>query len=260
MNSINKTLYIPLYGKAYVSKRGLFLKDQKAEEIWAAAAFSLKGKSASRWLAYYMGIRAAVFDGWVKKQMEEDENCIILHLGCGLDSRCLRVGDGWHLWYDVDQQAVIDERRRHYAENTGYQMLAGDLRECAFLRSLPGDKRALVVMEGVSMYLKPEEMAFLFRRLAGHFREVSLLVDCYTPLAARMSRIKNPIKDVGAEQVYGIAGPEALAEAGLSFVQEYDMTPNCFIDQLQGMKKCIFKKLYAGRFSRKLYRMYEYVK
>ena len=61
MNNVNKTLYIPLYGKAYVSRRGLFLKDPKAEEIWDAEGFPLKGKSASKWLAFYMGIRAAVW-------------------------------------------------------------------------------------------------------------------------------------------------------------------------------------------------------
>ena len=33
MNNVNKTLYIPLYGKAYVSRRGLLLEDKKAEEI-----------------------------------------------------------------------------------------------------------------------------------------------------------------------------------------------------------------------------------
>ena len=26
MNNVNKTLYIPLYGKAYVSKKGLFVR------------------------------------------------------------------------------------------------------------------------------------------------------------------------------------------------------------------------------------------
>ena len=51
MNSVNKTLYIPLYGKSYVSKKGLFLGDKKAEEIWEAAGFTLKGKSKSKWLA-----------------------------------------------------------------------------------------------------------------------------------------------------------------------------------------------------------------
>ena len=45
MNSVNKTLYIPLYGKAYVSKKGIILSDKKAEEIWKEEGFALKGKS-----------------------------------------------------------------------------------------------------------------------------------------------------------------------------------------------------------------------
>ena len=33
MNNVNKTLYIPLYGKAYVSKKGIILKDEMSEKI-----------------------------------------------------------------------------------------------------------------------------------------------------------------------------------------------------------------------------------
>ena len=62
MNSVNKTMYIPLYGKAYVSKKGIILRDKKAEEIWNKEGFPLKGKSKSKWLAYFMGMRAAVYD------------------------------------------------------------------------------------------------------------------------------------------------------------------------------------------------------
>ncbi|MBR6745255.1 MAG: class I SAM-dependent methyltransferase, partial [Clostridia bacterium] len=91
MNKINQTLYIPLYGKAFVSRKGLFLSDPKAEEIWKKEGFPLKGKSKSKWLAYYMGIRAAVFDGWVKAQAEAHADAVILHIGCGMDSRALRV-------------------------------------------------------------------------------------------------------------------------------------------------------------------------
>ena len=62
MNEVNRTLYIPLYGKALVSKRGILLHDPKAEQIWAAEGFPLKGKSRSKWLAYYMAMRAAAID------------------------------------------------------------------------------------------------------------------------------------------------------------------------------------------------------
>ena len=128
MNSVNKTLYIPLYGKAYVSRKGLFLQDKKAEESWGAEGFSLKGKSKSKWLAYYMGIRSAVFDDWLRQQAEAMPGGTILHLGCGLDSRVLRAGIMGLKWYDVDFPEVIAERKRYYTESDEYKMLAADLR------------------------------------------------------------------------------------------------------------------------------------
>ena len=71
MDGVKKPLYIPLYGKAYVSAKGCFLNDKKAEEIWAAEGFPLKGKSKSKWLAYYMGIRSVVFDEWLNQRMTD---------------------------------------------------------------------------------------------------------------------------------------------------------------------------------------------
>ena len=106
MNSVNKTLYIPLYGKSYVSKRGIFLDDKKAEEIWEAEGFALKGKSKSKWLAYYMGVRSAVFDEWVKKQVADVQDAVVIHIGCGMDSRVLRVGTINQKWYDIDFAAL----------------------------------------------------------------------------------------------------------------------------------------------------------
>lgn len=90
MENVNKTLYIPLYGKAYVSHKGIILDDKKAEAIWDAEGFELKGKSKSKWLAYYMGMRSAVFDNWLREQMEKDKNAVVLHIGCGMDSRIER--------------------------------------------------------------------------------------------------------------------------------------------------------------------------
>ena len=71
---------------------------------------------------------------------------------------------------------------------------------------------------------------------------------------------KNPINDVGVTEVYGMDDPKVLEKDGFTFVKEHDMTPKKYIDVLSGMEKTIFSKLYAGGFSKKLYRMYEYRK
>ena len=258
MNGVNKTLYIPLYGKAYVSRKGLFLQDKKAEEIWAAEGFLLKGKSKSKWLAYYLGIRSAVFDKWLRKKMSEAEDAVILHVGCGLDSRVLRVGTNGHLWYDVDFQEVIKERSRYFSESEEYRMIQGDIRSAEWLNDLPKDRPLIVVMEGVSMYLTNEERKKFLQELKIHFSKVSLLMDCYTMLAAKLSRYKNPINEVGATSVYGLDDPHQLESDHFLLKQEHEMTPTEVIDQLRGMEKMIFQKLYAGSTSKKLYRLYEY--
>ena len=260
MNNVNKTLYIPLYGKSYVSKRGLFLDDKRAEEIWAAEGFSLKGKSKSKWLAYYMGVRSAVFDEWTKAKMADDPNAVVIHIGCGLDSRAVRVGVEGRRWYDVDFPEVIEERKRYFPESDNYKMLAGDARDCEWLSGIEEVGSAIVIMEGISMYLTAEEMRGLAKSLGAHFERVALLVDSYTTLAARMSRIKNPINDVGVTEVYGIDDPCDYAGGELAFTEEHEMTPSRYVDELTGLERAVFARLYAGGFSKKLYRLFEYKK
>ena len=261
MNNVNKTLYIPLYGKAYVSKRGLFLKDTKAEEIWATEGFVLKGKAKSKWLAFYMGMRSAVFDQWLKKKLDTIEDALVLHIGCGLDSRILRVDADHHLWYDVDFENVIVERKRYYTESETYHMLGCDVRSKDWVEQLPKRKCVLVVMEGVSMYLQKEDMSSLFEQLSSYFESVHLLMDCYSTFAAKASKYKNPIREVGVTTVYGVDDPRVFEdEMGIRFVQELDMTPEELMNELMGWERWLFKQLYAGRFSKMLYRLYEYKK
>ena len=260
MTEVNKTLYIPLYGKSYVSKKGIILDDKKAEDIWSRVAFELKGKSKSKWLAYYMGMRARVFDDWLRDKLRDNVDTTVIHIGCGLDSRVERVGAAENLWYDVDFPEVIEERRRYYSENGSYKMISADIRNEGWLSEISDRLHAVVVMEGVSMYLTEEELGFVVSMLCRHFEQVSLLMDCYTTFAAKASEIKNPINDVGVTQVYGIDNPKVIEPSGIRFIKECDMTPARLTDQLSGMEKVIFRSVYGGRMSKKLYRLYEYKK
>ena len=253
MDNVNKTLYIPLCGKAYVSRKGIILHDPRAEEIWAAEEFPLKEKSKSKWLAYYMGMRAAVFDRWLKAQMEADPDAVVLHIGCGMDSRCERVGTRGHRWFDIDFPVVIAERKRYYQEQDNYQMVSADVTDPGWLKPLPGGT-AVAVMEGVSMYLSPEKLKAALDGLAAHFDSVHLLMDCYTTFAARASKYKNPINDVGVTKVFGIDDPQVFG----GFVRELEMTPADLVDQLSGMERKMFRTLCAGGAAKKLYRLYEY--
>ncbi len=283
MDGVNKTLYIPLYGKAKVSKKNIILKDPTAEHIWAQESFHLKGKSKSKWLAYYMGMRAWVFDEWLRTMMRKYPDAAVLHIGCGMDSRIHRVGshrevssepkeqdsfNSKQYWYDIDFEDVIKERKKYYKETDFYHMIASDARNTAYLSDISGTE-AIVIMEGISMYLKPEELEELIADLSRHFTSIHILMDCYTTKAAKASKYKNPINDVGVTLVYGLDKPTKLSEnvRGMSkeldvfkFIKEHDMTPEDKINELKGLEKFIFRRLFAGEFSKSLYRMYEFEK
>ena len=115
-------------------------------------------------------------------------------------------------------------------------------------------------MEGVSMYLTIEEMKHLADSLCSHFETIELLVDCYTSFAAKRSKYRNPINDVGVTKVYGIDDPQVYQNDELIFVKEHMMIPQKYIDELKGFERFIFAKIYAGRLSKKLYRLFEYKK
>lgn len=175
-----------------------------------------------------------------------------------MDSRVLRVGSYKNPWYDADFEDVIQERKRYFQETDAYFMLSADVRNPEWLLKIPENKEAVVVMEGVSMYMTPEENKALFQNLKKHYASVRLLMDAYTSLSAKFTRIANPVKNVGVLKTYGIDAPEMLESDDILFEKEHEMTPQFLIDALTGMEKRIFRKMYAGTFAKKLYRMYEF--
>lgn len=259
MDNVNKTLYIPLYGKTHVSQRGILLDDKKAEEIWKAEGFPLKGKAKSKWLAYNMGMRSAVFDRWAQQQMQQCPGAVVLHVGCGMDSRIMRLGHQGHSWFDVDFPEVIAERKRYFPETEAYHMIASDIRDPQWLSQIPAGKTAIIVMEGVSMYLKPEELKAVLKRWKDRFGQVRILMDSYTVFAARATKYKNPINEVGVTRVYGFDDPHDLEEGtGLVFMQEHCLTPEELIAQLPKREQGFFRAMFAGSLAKKIYRLYEY--
>ncbi|MDD3219398.1 MAG: class I SAM-dependent methyltransferase [Lachnospiraceae bacterium] len=257
--NVSKTLYIPLYGKALVSKKEIILYDPKAEHIWSKEGFALTGKAKSKWLAYYMGMRSAVFDRWLADEMRNNPESVILHIGCGMDSRIDRVGADGHLWFDVDFPDVITGRRKYFTEDSYYRMICSDARNTEWLQQIPLGRNALIIMEGFSMYLSKGELLSLLRSLTDHFSSVNLLMDVYTVMSAKISKYKNPIGEVGITNVHGIDNPIELIDGTcLSFVQELNMTPDDLIGELHGFEKTFFRLLFAGGFSKKLYRLYEF--
>ena len=258
MNEVNKTLYIPLYGKAKVSKMGIILHDPAAERIWETEGFPIRRKSRSKWLCYNMAMRARVFDDWTETALRQCPDALVLHVGCGLDSRCQRVKAPCQNWIDCDFEDVIALRKKYYAESERYRMLALDASDPEAIGTLPEAPAAIAVLEGLSMYLTNDQLLCFLNALREKYAHLYVLMDIYTEFGAKASRYKNPINDVGVTEVYGVNDMEALLKGSKIRVRaERSFTPEALIGELKPTESVFFRLLFTGRMYSKIYRLYE---
>ena len=258
MNEINKTLFIPLYGKSQVSRKGVILNDPMAERIWREEAFPIRGKSKSKWLAYNMAMRARVFDDWTEAMLRMNRGALVLHVGCGLDSRCLRVKEPYAAWIDADFPEVLSLRRKYYGENAACRMMALDASKAEQTDGLPDGETAIVVMEGVSMYLTNDQVRQFLQALERKYARLHILMDVYTEFGARASRYKNPVNSVGVTQLYGVDDIGALlGGTGIHLKAEHSFTPERLVGELRPAERALFQVLFAEGLYRKIYRLYE---
>lgn len=254
MKNESLTLFIPLCGKAMMSREGLF-PDAEAERIVASVDFDFSRVDQSRKLAIYMAMRAAHYDRMAADFAARHPGGVVIQLGCGLDSRVRRVNVDLP-WYDLDLPEVIDLRRTYFPENDCYHLIAAPALPADWLAGLPACDHALVIAEGLSMYLSEADMRALMAALRSHFGETEFVFDAYSPLAARLSRWKNPINAVDAHIDFAMSDPALLAGEGVACTLNSDIITPDMIGRLRGVDRLRFR--FMGRAGRSFYRIFGY--
>jgi O-methyltransferase involved in polyketide biosynthesis len=256
MNNESKTLFIPLYGKAAMSKDG-FYEDNKAEEIIEKVSFDFASIDKSKRLAIYMTMRAMQFDEITRSFISEYPNDIIITLGCGLDSRVARVEHKNCKWYDLDFPEVITIRKNFYVETDKFRMIPSSVTELSWLDRIEYDNgNVLIIAEGLTMYLTEYEMKALFEAFKSKFRRTFFVFDAYSSFAAKMSKYKNPVNSVNAKIRFAMDNSDFFEQDSIACRLNNDIIRKDYIDKLSGTYKMRFR--FMRKFGSKLYRIYGY--
>lgn len=255
----SETLFIPLYSKAEMSREGKILSDKKAEEIVSSIEYDFSKNKISKYVNIYMGIRAAIIDDYANKYLKMNPGAIVLHLGCGLDSRIERMIEKPHLWYDLDLPDVIKVRKQFYVETENYRMISSSVTDLEWINSIESSiSPTLIIAEGLTMYLKEEEIKELFLAFKSKFEQADLIFDAYSLSSVRMSKYKNPVNKMGATIRWGLDSPHEIEKFadGITHLETRYFTDDERIEQLSGFTKFMFKLLYSNNIVKNLYRIF----
>src|SRR5262249_24210603 len=139
---------------------------------------------------YMVTMRAKQLDDWCIDFLRRHPNAVVLHLGCGMDTRAFRLHPPETVeWFDVDQPNVIALRRKLYDERDGYRMIGSSVTDETALQEIPTGRPVLMVAEGLLMYLPEREVRTLLQRLTDRFDSGELLFDTLSPMGPRLSKV-----------------------------------------------------------------------
>ncbi|MGB6208704.1 class I SAM-dependent methyltransferase [Mycobacterium sp.] len=190
--SVEWTNLCTLYLRAYESRlERPVLGDRAAAEAIDRINydFARMHRAAQPWANQFLvALRAKQLDTWADDFLRRNPDAVVLHLGCGLDSRAFRldVASGVS-WFDVDMPGVIALRRQLYTDRTGYTMIGASVTKPGWLDQIPTGRPALIVAEGLLMYLDETELRDLLQRLTDRFGTGELLADLLSPWGPRFS-------------------------------------------------------------------------
>ncbi len=192
--SVEWTNLVTLYFRAYESRSPrTILGDRAAADAVERIDYDFNRihRATQPWANQYLvALRARKLDDWTNDFLRKHPDAVVLHLGCGLDTRAFRISPPPTVqWIDLDQAGVIELRRKLYDETDAYRMIGSSVTDPGWLEQIPTGRPTVVVAEGLLMYITEREVRELFARLIDRVGHGELLFDVTSPSGPRLSKL-----------------------------------------------------------------------
>ena len=224
LSGVPETMLQTVYARAKESRGRRAIEDRKAEEIIDRIDydFSLADKDS----AMHNGViaRTIVLDRLVSEWLARNPGVVVVNIACGLDTRCYRMR-GYSHWYNLDLPETMAVREKLLPESGNVSQIAmsamddwgGEIREAG--------TPALVIIEGLTMYLTEADVRRIFAVIAGRFEKATVFAEIMNPMIVRHFREKS-IEGSHAKFTWGVKNGKALAGIlpDFRFVAEHSLT------------------------------------
>ena len=211
LSGVAETLLITLYIRAIESQRpDALIKDEKAVALVRQMDQDCLRSKLARIEDYSQVatvLRSREFDRHVRDFLARHPDAVVVHIGCGLDTRFERVDNSQVEWYDLDLPDVIELRRKLIGgEGARHHFLACSVLDSAWLNEMDAHRQRpfLFLAEGVLMYLEEAQVKSLVLTLKEHFPGAELVFDGFSPFLSWANNLRVTLTKVGARSHWAL--------------------------------------------------------
>ncbi len=225
-DKVAATLLFALYLRALeASQPDPLLRDERAIRLIEEIDYDFSRFKLSRMDQVFTLMRVREFDRLAVEFLKRAPNPVVVHIGCGLDTRFDRVDDGRVEWFDLDLPEVIRLRQALIPATDRNKMLGFSVFDAAWLEQVPfqPEKQYLFLAEGVFPYFTKAQVMGLFQLLGSRFPGCELGCDGMSALMVKLHNPQLAASKVQARLQWGLNNghePETWG-AGIQLISEW---------------------------------------
>lgn len=211
---IAETLLIPLHTRAVETQRpDALLKDETAVRLLKRIDYDFSRIHLQGHDLLGIILRMREFDRFVCTFLEKNPHGVVVHIGCGLDTRFERVDNGSVDWFDLDLPEVVHLRKKlmpphtdryHLVESSVFE--PGWMEAVHFLRPRP----VLFIAEGVFLYFEKRQVKELVLQLRLKFPGSELVFDSSQPWVVFFDNFQLIFSRMRARLKFSMRNPREL--------------------------------------------------
>jgi len=200
-DSIADTLYITLAMKCKETRqKNPFFSDPYSCDMLEKIDYDFSKYDKAIRSSIGVAIRANYFDTIEREFILNNPKPIIVHVGCGLDTRFLRLGKQITekaIFYELDLPEVIEIRKKLLPEFKNNICISASMFETAWMDELikkHGNANFLFMVEGVFMYFEPEQVKSVVMNITQRFNKSILVFDSVNSWMCKNSHRHDTVK------------------------------------------------------------------
>lgn len=211
IGGVAETMLQTLYARAKESgKTNHKIFDAKAIEIVEQMDYDFSAANKDAVMTNGVVARTIVLDQMVNDYIVKHPETTVVNVACGMDTRFYRVDNGKISWYNIDLPETMDVREKYIQECDRVHNIASSAMDASWTDQIPvGINTALIIVEGLSMYLAADDVKQIFAIISRRFSHATVFMEILNPVFIKKN-VEKSISQSGAVFIWGAKSGEEL--------------------------------------------------
>ncbi|MGF0039487.1 class I SAM-dependent methyltransferase [Peptoniphilaceae bacterium SGI.131] len=213
LNGVEDTLYIPLVGRIYASKKfPAFFYDEKALLLESHIPTDSIDKNSSEYFYMASVCRQKTIDEKIIKFLEENCEVNIVFLGAGLETAYYRIGNKSANFYQVDLPDVIEIRKRVLGNADNEKLISSDMFKLDWIKEIDTALPTLISVSGVYQYFDEYKIIEMIKSMKAKIPKGELIFDATNSNGLKFAnKYVKKTGNMNAQMYFSVDNPREFA-------------------------------------------------